>query len=230
VHVPSAKRLKLDARSTRCRFLGYSEHEKAYRFEDVASGRVFVSRDAKFMEDVFDDGQRHGGATTKQADIDIIDDNTDEDMEDENEEQEGESTAPQEGSLERISGIKRHTRSQSLENVTETPRPKRTGGVSRTSGATPSPKMTNRPTSLDDMSALHAAHVVYSVGELPTTFESAMGSSDASKWREACDAECQSLKKNDTWDVVPLPAGRKAIGCKWVFKVKEKQDGEIDRY
>ena len=130
VHVPSAKRLKLDARSTRCRCLGYSEHEKAYRFEDVASGRVFVSRDAKFMEDVFDDGQRHGGATTKQADIGIIDDNTDEedsqhddsdeDMDGENEEQEGESTAPQEGSLEHISGIKRHTRSQSLEDVTET--------------------------------------------------------------------------------------------------------------
>jgi len=57
-----------------------------------------------------------------------------------------------------------------------------------------------------------------------------MESSDASKWREACDSEYQSLTKNDTWDVVPLPAGRKAIGCKWVFKVKEKQDGEIDRY
>ncbi|KAF1316242.1 Integrase catalytic core protein, partial [Globisporangium splendens] len=246
---PLLTNLKLDARSTRCRFLGYSEHEKAYRFEDIASGRVFVSRDAKFMEDVFDDGQRHGGATTKQANIDIVDDNTDEedsqhddsdeDMDaNENEEQESESRAQQEaestrqeeGSLEHISGIKRHTRSQSLENVTETPRPKRTGGVSRMSGATPSSKSTNRPTSLDDLSALHAAHVVYSVGELPTTFESAMESSDASKWREACESEYQSLKENDTWDVVALPPGRKAIGCKWVFKVKENQDGEIDRH
>ena len=78
------------------------------------------------------------------------------------------------------------------------------------------------------MSALHAAHVVHSVGELPTTFESAMESSDASKWREACESEYQSLTKNGTWDVVSLPAGRKAIGCKWVFKMKENQDSEID--
>ena len=57
VHVPSAKRFKLDARSIRCRFLGYSEHEKACHFEDAASGCAFVSRDAKFMEDVFDNGR-----------------------------------------------------------------------------------------------------------------------------------------------------------------------------
>ena len=35
-------------------FLGYEEHLKSYRFEDISSGRVTVSRDAQFMEDVFD--------------------------------------------------------------------------------------------------------------------------------------------------------------------------------
>ena len=94
------------------------------------------------------------------------------------------------------------------------------------------PQVPRRPIGqrLSTTCALHAVHVVYSVRELPTTFEPAMESSDASKWREACESECRSPKKNDTWDVVPLPAGRKAIGCKWVFKVKENQDGEIDRY
>uniref|UniRef100_H3H9T3 Integrase catalytic domain-containing protein n=1 Tax=Phytophthora ramorum TaxID=164328 RepID=H3H9T3_PHYRM len=58
VHVPKAKRTKFDARSVRCRFLGYSEHEKAYRFEELESSRVLVSRDAQFMEDVFDSGRR----------------------------------------------------------------------------------------------------------------------------------------------------------------------------
>lgn len=58
VTVPKEKRTKFDARSVRCRFLGYSEHEKAYRFEEVESGRVLVSRDAKFMEDTFDSGRR----------------------------------------------------------------------------------------------------------------------------------------------------------------------------
>uniref|UniRef100_H3H7B8 Reverse transcriptase Ty1/copia-type domain-containing protein n=1 Tax=Phytophthora ramorum TaxID=164328 RepID=H3H7B8_PHYRM len=71
---------------------------------------------------------------------------------------------------------------------------------------------------------------VPSVGEMPTTFKSAMESSDAVKWKEACDSECDSLLKNDTWDVVPLPKGRKAIGCRWVFRVKENQAGEIERF
>ncbi|TYZ63974.1 hypothetical protein PybrP1_002805, partial [[Pythium] brassicae (nom. inval.)] len=74
VHVPSPKRQKLDARATRCRFVGYSEHEKAYRFEDIETGRVFVSRDAKFMEDEFDDGRRVGD---QGAVIDFVDDDTD---------------------------------------------------------------------------------------------------------------------------------------------------------
>uniref|UniRef100_H3G5X4 Reverse transcriptase Ty1/copia-type domain-containing protein n=1 Tax=Phytophthora ramorum TaxID=164328 RepID=H3G5X4_PHYRM len=47
---------------------------------------------------------------------------------------------------------------------------------------------------------------------------------------EACDSECDSLLKNDTWDVVPLPKGRKAIGCRWVFRVKENQAGEVERF
>ena len=98
------------------------------------------------------------------------------------------------------------------------------------SGATSSGNTNASPYSLDELSALHAAHVVYSVGEVPTTIKSAMESNDASKWRDACDSEFQSLTKNSTWDVVPLPSGRKLIGCKWVFKVKENERGEVERF
>ena len=41
-----------------CRFLGYSNHEKAYRFEKLSSGRLVVSRDVQYMEDTFDSGKR----------------------------------------------------------------------------------------------------------------------------------------------------------------------------
>ena len=57
-----------------------------------------------------------------------------------------------------------------------------------------------------------------------------MESSDASKWMEACDSEFESLSKNETWELVPLPRGRKAISSKWVFKVKETVEGLIERY
>lgn len=44
------------------------------------------------------------------------------------------------------------------------------------------------------------------------------------------EAELVALAKNDTWDVVPLPHGKKPIDCKWVYKVKLKSDGTLERY
>ncbi|GJT60869.1 ribonuclease H-like domain-containing protein [Tanacetum coccineum] len=35
---------------------------------------------------------------------------------------------------------------------------------------------------------------------------------------------------NYTWEIVDLPVGRKAIGSKWVWKIKYKSDGEVERY
>ena len=44
------------------------------------------------------------------------------------------------------------------------------------------------------------------------------------------DAEIKSLEDNDVWDLVPLPAGRKTVGSKWVYKVKTGADGLVQRY
>jgi hypothetical protein len=35
---------------------------------------------------------------------------------------------------------------------------------------------------------------------------------------------------SNTWTLVPLPAGRKPISCKWVFKIKQGVNGEVERY
>jgi hypothetical protein len=42
--------------------------------------------------------------------------------------------------------------------------------------------------------------------------------------------ELQALEKTHTWDLVDLPRGKSAIGCKWVYKIKTKSDGTIERY
>ncbi|GJW90367.1 ribonuclease H-like domain-containing protein [Tanacetum coccineum] len=39
-----------------------------------------------------------------------------------------------------------------------------------------------------------------------------------------------AINSNDTWEVVELPLGRKAIGGKWVYRIKYKSSGDIDRY
>ena len=42
--------------------------------------------------------------------------------------------------------------------------------------------------------------------------------------------EMKSLKDNKVWELTTLPPGKKAIGCKWVYKVKTNSDGSIERY
>lgn len=44
------------------------------------------------------------------------------------------------------------------------------------------------------------------------------------------DAELTALHKNNTSTLCPLPASRKLVGCKWLFRIKWKSDGTVDRY
>lgn len=50
------------------------------------------------------------------------------------------------------------------------------------------------------------------------------------QWLEAMKSEFEALMKNNTWSLVPLPANRQAIGCRWVFRIKENPDGSINKY
>jgi histone deacetylase 1/2 len=43
-------------------------------------------------------------------------------------------------------------------------------------------------------------------------------------------SEYKALMDNNTWSLVPLPPHRKAIGCKWIFRIKENPDGTINKY
>ncbi|KAK2433017.1 putative mitochondrial protein [Trifolium repens] len=61
----------------------------------------------------------------------------------------------------------------------------------------------------------------------PTTLSEAF--SDR-KWKLAMDLEMEALEKNNTWELVILPTGKKPVGCKWVFTIKYKADGSIERY
>lgn len=49
-------------------------------------------------------------------------------------------------------------------------------------------------------------------------------------WRMAMEEEINVMERTKTWTVVPLPAGHRAIGFKWVYRVKYKSDGSVDRY
>ncbi|KAK1613068.1 hypothetical protein QYE76_036741 [Lolium multiflorum] len=50
------------------------------------------------------------------------------------------------------------------------------------------------------------------------------------KWKEAMDAEFSALQQNRTWRLVPFQRGLNIIDSRWVFKIKHRPDGSIDRY
>ena len=50
------------------------------------------------------------------------------------------------------------------------------------------------------------------------------------EWQAAMQQELQALQHNQTWVMVDLPKGKKAIGCKWVYKIKLQADGSLERY
>jgi histone deacetylase 1/2 len=49
-------------------------------------------------------------------------------------------------------------------------------------------------------------------------------------WKQAMQDEYDALLRNHTWHLVPYKKGANLIDCKWVFKIKRKSDGTIDRY
>jgi len=50
MHIPKEKRRKLDNKSKRCIFVGYSDYAKAYRLYDEETNDIIISRDVKFDE------------------------------------------------------------------------------------------------------------------------------------------------------------------------------------
>jgi hypothetical protein len=64
----------------------------------------------------------------------------------------------------------------------------------------------------------------------PKTLGEALKTPNAEKWYDAAYAEMQALLENGTFRLAKLPEGRKAIGCRWIFLIKRKKDGSIDRF
>ena len=60
---------------------------------------------------------------------------------------------------------------------------------------------------------------------VPKTWKEAVSGPYATQWKQASSEEFASLKERGTFKEVKLPKGRKALGGKWVYKVKNEQDG-----
>lgn len=80
----------------------------------------------------------------------------------------------------------------------------------------------------DNFSVAHRVFLAaVTAGVEPNSFGEAMKDE---KWRKSMQKEIQALEDNVTWTVQSLPQGKRAINCKWVYKIKYNADGTIERY
>ena len=77
----------------------------------------------------------------------------------------------------------------------------------------------------DDQVRLNIDYYYKAVSSIPQSYKEAMTSPDAKKWQVAMDDEMNSLKINDTFTLTSLPKGRKAVGGRWVYAIKEDASG-----
>jgi hypothetical protein len=77
-----------------------------------------------------------------------------------------------------------------------------------------------------DFSDFQIYHTSYSECE-PATFKQAITDS---RWMEAMKQEYDALMANETWTLCPRPLDHNVIRNKWVFKIKRKADGTVERF
>ncbi|PNX81977.1 retrovirus-related Pol polyprotein from transposon TNT 1-94, partial [Trifolium pratense] len=82
--------------------------------------------------------------------------------------------------------------------------------------------------SLDHLSSSHSVYTMSLTQHTkPRTYNEACKSEH---WIQAMNSELEALARTGTWKIMDLPPNVKPIGSKWVYKIKHKSDGTIERY
>jgi hypothetical protein len=64
----------------------------------------------------------------------------------------------------------------------------------------------------------------------PITVKEVVNLEDSKLWKKAMVEEMDVLDKNEAWDIIEFPVGRKSIGSKWLFKKKFSAQGKVEKY
>jgi len=83
--------------------------------------------------------------------------------------------------------------------------------------------VTTKHLSMQHQSFLSAIDAI----RVPTSVQEALKDEN---WIQAMNEEMSALEKNQTWEIVDRSLDKKSVGCKWVFSLKYKSDGTLDRY
>jgi hypothetical protein len=125
-------------------------------------------------------------------------------------------------------------RGQNIEEISPTPAPTpaMTSAAAGAVGQSPPPERPHtrlhdgicRPRVYTDGTICYNMHA--SIDE-PLNLVATLGDEN---WKKVMDAEYDALMKNKTWHLVPPQKGNNVIDCKWVYKIKRREDGSLDKY
>ena len=224
---PKEKRLKWDPKARAGLFLGYEEVSKAYRVYDIEAGQVMISRDVNFDESAFGLSMLISDDDVDGLDFESIE-LDDEDPRPRYFKQTGKRKAQPTHEDEDASMPRAVRQRPGLEEASAPDN--RSSRRSNEGEEKKSEEQHDIPTS---PSFWHAsANAVEAAMDLsePSTFQEAVNGPDQVHWRKAIGAELDSMKLRGVFRAAKLPNGQSAIGTKWVFKIKRKADGSIEKY
>eukprot|EP00257_Ricinus_communis_P018038 XP_015576623.1 uncharacterized protein LOC107261488 [Ricinus communis] len=253
VHIHKHHRHKLAPRAIRCVFLGYATNTKGYRCYHPPTLRMFISIDVVFHEDVmyfeseFSEERQEEIQTLDYQfpeEYEVVDNGVGDHSENHGIRIEQEDLTP---SIEEESSSEEDPESQAeiprqspVEDIPiPEPDPPRKQLPERSTRGIP--KLSYEP-EISDKVKYPMSHYVsnhnllesnkslsnqLSTVSIPNSVQEAL--SDP-KWKAAMNDEMKALQKNETWELVNCPAGKKPVGCRWVYTIKYKADGTIERF
>ncbi|KAD6119214.1 hypothetical protein E3N88_10485 [Mikania micrantha] len=241
-------------------FIGYPFGVKGYKIYDMDKRKTIVSRDVQFVEHVFpfltkeactikDDDELmheywgHHDTDPHESNSETVGVNTENEEEQETIEENAESDqsshseshmqnmAPEAPASEHNESS-RATRTKVQPQRLKDYQVKLPPSVDHAHPETDQASSTVHPLanyiSYNNFSSNHKAFLsAITAHDEPKTFAQA---SQDERWIEAMSKEVQALEQNKTWSLTELPSGKKAIDSKWVYKIKYKPNGEIERY
>jgi transposase InsO family protein len=245
-------RSKFDPRAHACIFLGYPYGVKGYKLYDISLNQFFVSRDVVFHEDIFPYSSTNplqniipssSNQNVIPAFIHSLDNSA-------------ASTLSSQPSIPSLNSLhppipnspipsipvasrlpRRSTRSRSQPSYLQeyhcqlaaTSLPDQSSSKSMTVGSTSGiPFGLSSFLSYDKLSTNQKSFSLSVSSHFePRFYHQAV---KIPHWCDAMKAEIDALETNHTWQLTSLPPNKKAIGCKWVYKVKLKADGSLERY
>ncbi|KAL2252652.1 UNVERIFIED_CONTAM: Retrovirus-related Pol polyprotein from transposon RE1 [Sesamum indicum] len=204
----SPSKCKFTPPAPKCVFLGYSQNHKGYKVFDLDTDTLFHSRDVIFHENIFPFEPTISVASPPSTDYvpSYFDDD--------------------DHSLPHPTSI------TSTPPSTSSPPSAQSPSVSQDSLPMSSVPLDELPLSTfpvpEQRRSLRTIHKPTS----PKDYEP-RAYADASRdehWVAAMNEEIAALERNSTWTPVPRPPSKKAIGCRWVFKLKRHPDGSVLRH